>query len=145
MRKKAICFFVLYLLCNHLYSYSFENLYEDLVNFWLPDRRITYLGLTQYMQLESSRMATYNATDFFINGEGFFVTFDEISNKTYLTRNGRFLFNNGWFLINDDGYFVLGYDGEHIHITRFVEAGGPEYFRSADDFFLLALPVIWRL
>jgi len=128
-----------------LYPYSFENLYADLVNYWHAGRRPTYLGVDQYIQLRGSAMSTNNATDFIILGEGFFVVFDAINNKKYLTRNGRFLFNSLWFLINDDGYYVLGNDGEFINHAHFFAQSNGVGFRRSNDFFLLALPVVKKI
>jgi len=143
--KKTIIFLAVFLSCFRLHPLSFEALYDDLTNLWIPGRRPTCFGIEQYVQMCGSYMSTNNETDFSIKGNGFFVVYDDINDKTYLTRNGRFMFNGLWFLTNQDGFYVLGSNGGYLNYADFSAGFGDVFFRASDDFFLLAVPKIETL
>ena len=63
--------------------------------------------VTHYIQGQS--IQTDKATDFFINGDGFFVL-DTPQGERY-TRDGSFKISEDGYLVNQDGYMVMGQNG----------------------------------
>ncbi len=134
--KRSIIFVVYFFACLKLFSFSFEQLREDLINFWLPGRLSMYLGIDHNLQDRVMPMLTDNPYDFAVSSAGFFLVFDEKNNQHYLTRNGAFSFDSKNILINEDGYFVIGYNGEYI--SNNIDAENKGYF---PNIFLTVLPV----
>jgi hypothetical protein len=115
-----------------LFSDSFDDLYEDLVNFWRIGRQSAFLSIS------TNRIAPYftgNILDFYIDEYGFFVVADEINNTRYLTRNGQFTYDHLGFLRNTDGFFVLNTRNEHIH-QRDIDFALQIFY----DLFLVVIP-----
>jgi hypothetical protein len=115
-----------------LFSDSFDNLYEDLINFWRIGRHSVYLNdLTGRV----SPFFTGNILDFYIDEYGFFVVVDDKNGNHYLTRNGQFTYDYMGFLRNMDGYFVLNARNEYMN-------GSDIDFdlKIFTDLFLIAIP-----
>ena len=136
-KKITVCFLLLFFICSPLHSGDFADLYNDLVNFWHFGKRPIYLGVSYYIEQPGIIILTENDCDFAINGNGFFVLYDEINKKELLTRNGRFHFNVMTVLVNEDGYFVLNKDGKYIEYEAF--SFQKKHFQ---DDFLLVMPII---
>jgi flagellar hook protein FlgE len=96
-----------------------------------------YLGISYNLQNNVMPITTFNPHDFTVIGNGFFVVFDESNKKNFLTKNGKFMFNNMNILVNEDGYFVIGHDGEYIHSNN-INAEKRNYFPNT---FLVVLPI----
>jgi len=135
---KKILFILFYFSTSFLYSNSFNELFIDLMNLWEIGRNSVYI----HFELDDPNQSkgrggliiTDNELDFII-GRGFFVVFDEINNNYYLTRNGRFHYNQMMFLVNEDGYYVINPDYEYIHHDNFNFKS--QYF---NDIFLAVVP-----
>ena len=135
--NKKICAAVLFFAGFPLYTGDFSDLYTDLANYWHMGRRPVYLGMSYYVESFGMNMWTGNETDFIISGSGFFVVHDAMNDRKLLTRNGRFLFDSRMVLINDDGYFVLGYDGGYINYQKIDMEK-----KSFKDEFLIVMPLV---
>lgn len=58
---------------------------------------------------------TSKNTDIALQGNGFFVVKD-IEGNQYYTRDGSFKINNEGYLITQNGYAVIGSNGEHLYV-----------------------------
>ncbi|QQS35504.1 MAG: flagellar hook-basal body protein [Ignavibacteriales bacterium] len=69
---------------------------------------------------QGDAIPTENPLDLFINGKGFFTIKTERGLE--FTRNGKFNVSNDGFLVNDQGYRVMGRNGEiNLTTTKFDE------------------------
>jgi len=59
--------------------------------------------------IQGSLMTTDVATDVAVNGKGFFVVQDSLTEEMFYTRAGHFLIDNLGYYINPQGYRVQGY------------------------------------
>ena len=115
-----------------MFSDSFDNLYEDLLNFWKIGRQ------SEFLNLSTDRFFPYytgNILDFYVDAFGFFVVVDDVNNNRYLTRNGQFTYDYFGFLRNADGYFVLNSKNEYMH-GRDIDFNLQIFY----DLFLVAIP-----
>ena len=68
------------------------------------------LGSAQNMMVQGAFEDTENPLDLAINGNGFFMVQDPISEETiYYTRAGQFMVNDENYLVNSEGYLLQGY------------------------------------
>jgi len=130
MRRVIFLLYFFFSSTSLLFSNSFGNLHEDLVNFWRIGRSSVYLN-----NLSGRVMPffTGNNLDFFIDANAFFVVKDDISGRQFLTRNGQFTFDVMGFLRNLSGYFVLNTRNEYINAVD-IDFD----LRSFFDLFLIA-------
>lgn len=58
---------------------------------------------------QGSIASTNSALDAAISGPGFFITYDDVLEKTSYTRDGHFIQDSNNYLTNSSGQFVMGY------------------------------------
>ena len=71
--------------------------------------RGVFMGSVKTDFIQGSLNRTENVTDLAIEGDGFFVTRDAMSESLYYTRNGEFIIDREGYLISTDGLRVQGY------------------------------------
>jgi hypothetical protein len=141
IKKYTILLFLL-IASERNYADSYDDLYIDLENMWLPGRRSVYLGIDYYLNVNGHRVLTNNKNDFFIDGRGFFVVYDDDKNRTFLTRNGAFQFNLRGYLVTADGYYVLEKGSTKNEIKYIYHGDLFDKNKEFNNMFFIAFPEI---
>ena len=70
-----------------------------------------------YNFVQGSLETTDVSTDVSINGKGFFIVEDALTNEQFYTRAGHFTIDNQGYLVNNKGYRVQGYNYDAKGLT----------------------------
>jgi hypothetical protein len=104
-----------------------------------------FLGINYYLNANGTPMMTENETDFYIEGKGFFVVYDEKTKGILLTRNGSFQTTLSGYLCNQDGYLVLNKESDInngvLNYVRYDELFDGGVIIKESNVFLLMMPV----
>jgi flagellar basal-body rod protein FlgF len=109
--KYKFIILLLIIFCANLFSEKlllneYNMLLEDLSNFDSAGYKAKDFKKSEnsYSMEQGLIIASKNALDFAIQGNGFFKVRDTTSDKDYYTRNGSFTINNDGFLVTKEGY-----------------------------------------